>query len=120
MIDLNRDSGEVKVSGGNKEKVDAAREYIIGITSTNSDKPNITELYKVGDVYEGRVKKIVDFGAFVELPHNYDGLLHVSKITNNRGAQVSDFLNEGDLLRVEVLSLNKNKVELGLQEKLSK
>ena len=120
VIDLNRDSGEVKVSGGNKEKVDAAREYIIGITSTNSDKPNITELYKVGDVYEGRVKKIVDFGAFVELPHNYDGLLHVSKITNNRGAQVSDFLNEGDLLRVEVLSLNKNKVELGLQEKLGK
>ncbi|WP_429913086.1 polyribonucleotide nucleotidyltransferase [Helicobacter turcicus] len=119
-IDLNRDNGEVKVSGGNREKVDAAKEYIIGITSAVSDKPNIAELYKVGDVYEGRVKKVVDFGAFVELPHNYDGLLHISKITSNRNAQVGDYLNEGDLLRVEVLSLNKNKVELGLQEKLSK
>ncbi|WP_299546351.1 polyribonucleotide nucleotidyltransferase [uncultured Helicobacter sp.] len=119
-IDLNRDNGEVKVSGGNKEKVDAAKEYIIGITSASSDKPSIAELYKVGDVYEGRVKKVVDFGAFVELPHNYDGLLHISKITSSRGAQASDYLSVGDLLRVEVLSLNKNKVELGLQEKLSK
>lgn len=119
-IDLNRDNGEVKVSGGNKEKVEAAKEYIIGITSASSDKPGIAELYKVGDVYEGRVKKVVDFGAFVELPHNYDGLLHISKITSSRGAQASDYLSEGDLLRVEVLSLNKNKVELGLQEKLSK
>lgn len=119
-IDLNRDSGEVKVSGGNREKVDAAKEYIIGIASTKEERINIAELYKVGDVYEGKVKKVVDFGAFVELPHHYDGLLHISKITNNRNAQVSDYLKEGDRVCVEVLSLNKNKVELGLQEKLSK
>ncbi|TLD82926.1 polyribonucleotide nucleotidyltransferase [Helicobacter sp. MIT 11-5569] len=119
-IDLNRDNGEVKVSGKNREKVDAAKEYIIGIANAKEEKPNIAELYKVGDVYEGKVKKILDFGAFVELPHHYDGLLHISKITSNRNAQVSDYLNEGDRVRVEVLSLNKNKVELGLQEKLSK
>lgn len=119
-IDLNRDNGSVKVSGKNKENVNAAKAYIMEIANTSNDKPNITNLYKVGDVYEGRVKKVVDFGAFVELPHNYDGLLHISKITNIRNAQASDYLEEGDLLRVEVLSLNKNKVELGLQEKLSK
>ncbi|MCI5967912.1 polyribonucleotide nucleotidyltransferase [Helicobacter sp.] len=119
-IDLNRDNGEVKISGGNKEKVCAAKDYIIGIVNSNSEKPNIAMLYKVGDVYEGRVKKVVEFGAFVELPHNYDGLLHISKITSSRNAQASDYLCEGDVLRVEVLSLNKNKVELGLQEKLSK
>ena len=116
-IDLNRDNGEVKVSGGNKEKVDAAKAYIIGIANNKEDKPNIAELYQVGDVYEGKVKKILDFGAFVELPHNYDGLLHISKITNSRNESISDYLKEGDMVRVEVLSLNKNKVELGLLKK---
>ncbi len=115
-IDLNRDNGEVKVSGGNKEKVDAAKAYIIGIANNKEDKPSIAELYKIGDVYEGKVKKILDFGAFVELPHNYDGLLHISKITNNRTESISDYLKEGDIVRVEVLSLNKNKVELGLKK----
>ena len=115
-IDLNRDSGEVKVSGGNREKVNAAKEYIITIASAK-DKPNLTELYKVGDVYEGRVKKIVEFGVFVELPHNYDGLLHISKITNRRDESITDYLKEGDKVCVEILSLNKNKVELGLKQK---
>lgn len=112
-IDLNRDSGEVKVSGGNREKVNAAKEYIKDLTSAK-DKPNIATLYKVGDIYEGKIKKILEFGAFVELPHNYDGLLHISKVTNHRNEQISDYLKEGDVIKVEVLSLNKNKVELGL------
>lgn len=115
-IDLNRDNGEVKVSGGNKQKVDAAKEHIINIANTKEVKPNIYELYQVGDIYTGKVKKIVEFGAFVELPHHYDGLLHISKVTNNRNERISDYLKEGDEVRVEVLSLNKNKVELGLVE----
>lgn len=114
VIDLNRDNGEVKVSGGNKEKVDAAKEHIINIANSKESKPNIYELYQVGDIYTGRVKKIVEFGAFVELPHHYDGLLHISKVTHNRNEKISDYLKEGDEVRVEVLSLNKNKVELGL------
>lgn len=116
VIDLNRDNGEVKVSGGNKQKVDAAKEHIINIANAKENKPNIYELYQVGDIYTGKVKKVVEFGAFVELPHNYDGLLHVSKVTNNRNERISDYLKEGDEVRVEVLSLNKNKVELGLVE----
>ncbi|RDU63271.1 polyribonucleotide nucleotidyltransferase [Helicobacter ganmani] len=115
-IDLNRDNGEVKVSGGNKQKVNAAKEHILNIANTKENKPNLYELYQVGDIYTGKVKKVVEFGAFVELPHNYDGLLHVSKVTNNRNERISDYLKEGDEVRVEVLSLNKNKVELGLVE----
>ncbi len=114
VIDLNRDNGEVKVSGGNKERVNAAKEHIINLTNAKENKPNIYELYQVGDIYIGKVKKVVEFGAFVELPHHYDGLLHISKITNNRNGRIGDYLKEGDEVRVEVLSLNKNKVELGL------
>ncbi|WP_297812258.1 polyribonucleotide nucleotidyltransferase [uncultured Helicobacter sp.] len=114
VIDLNRENGEVKVSGGNKQKVNAAKEHIINIANTKEYKPNFDELYQVGDIYTGKVKKVVEFGAFIELPHHYDGLLHVSKVTNNRSERISDYLKEGDEVRVEVLSLNKNKVELGL------
>ncbi|CAM2814838.1 polyribonucleotide nucleotidyltransferase [Helicobacter burdigaliensis] len=110
-IDLNKENGEVKVSG-NKAKVDLAREHIINIASSKEAKPNIYELYKVGDVYEGKVKKILEFGAFVELPNGYDGLLHISKIVKNRDAKIEDYLQVGQVVKVEVLSLNKNKVEL--------
>lgn len=107
-VDLNRENGEVKVSGSNKEKVEAAKEHILKIVK------NPQELYGIGDVYQGKVKKVVEFGAFVELPKGYDGLLHVSKITSNREQRACDVLKEGDSVEVEVLSLNKNKVELGL------
>ena len=66
----------------------------------------------------GKVKKVVEFGAFVELPEGYDGLLHISKITNSRDEKASDVLSVGEMVEVEVLSLNKNKVELGLIKKL--
>lgn len=111
-IDLNRENGEVKVSGSNKEKVEAAKEHILKITK------NLQDIYKVGDIYQGKVKKVVEFGAFVELPEGYDGLLHISKITNSRDEKASDVLSVGEIVEVEVLSLNKNKVELGLIKKL--
>ncbi|STQ88006.1 polyribonucleotide nucleotidyltransferase [Helicobacter pullorum] len=111
-IDLNRENGEVKVSGSNKEKVEAAKEHILKITK------NLQDIYKVGDIYQGKVKKVVEFGVFVELPEGYDGLLHISKITNSRDEKASDVLSVGEMVEVEVLSLNKNKVELGLIKKL--
>ena len=110
---MNRENGEVKVSGSNKEKVEAAKMHILKIIK------NPQELYKIGDIYQGKVKKIVEFGAFVELPKGYDGLLHISKITNNREQKVSDVLKEGDNVEVEVLSLSKNKVELKLLQILA-
>ncbi|PZT48596.1 polyribonucleotide nucleotidyltransferase [Helicobacter valdiviensis] len=112
-IDLNKENGEVKVSG-NKSKVDLAKEHIINIANSKEAKPNIHELYKVGDVYEGKVKKIMEFGAFVELPNGYDGLLHISKVVKNREEKMEDYLQVGQVVKVEVLSLNKNKVELVL------
>lgn len=57
-IDLNRDNGEVKVSGGNKQKVNAAKEHILNIANTKENKPNLYELYQVGDIYTGKVKKL--------------------------------------------------------------
>lgn len=113
-IDLNRDNGEVKVSGSNKSKVDLAKDFILKLTSGKDEKMNLELEYKVGETFSGKVKKITDFGAFVELPKGYDGLLHISKITQNRNEKITDYLKVGDEVKVEILSLNKNKVELGL------
>ncbi|MDA3969360.1 polyribonucleotide nucleotidyltransferase [Helicobacter ibis] len=113
-IDLNRDSGEVCVSGDNKEKINNAIEFIKEIALKESaPKINPEEEYKVGDKYQGKVKKIVEFGAFVELPKGYDGLLHVSKLKDKNQLLT---LKEGDMLSVQILSINKNKVELSLED----
>ncbi|MDE5602465.1 MAG: polyribonucleotide nucleotidyltransferase, partial [Helicobacter sp.] len=80
-IDLNRDNGEVNLSGKDKQKVNAAKEYILGIVNKEKEERfNPCEVYKVGDIYAGKIKKIVEFGVFVELPQGYDGLLHISKV----------------------------------------
>lgn len=113
-IDLNRDSGEVCVSGDNKEKIANAIEFIKEIASKETaPKINPEEEYKVGEKYQGKVKKIVEFGAFVELPKGYDGLLHVSKLKDKNQLLT---LKEGDMLSVQILSINKNKVELSLED----
>ena len=113
-IDLNRDNGEVKINGNNREQIDEAKEFILNIANTKEARVNPQEEYKVGDIFVGKVKKILEFGAFVELPKGYDGLLHISKITPNRNDKISDYVRVGDDIKVEILSLNKNKVELGL------
>ncbi|WP_104721246.1 polyribonucleotide nucleotidyltransferase [Helicobacter mesocricetorum] len=112
-IDLNRDNGEVSLSGKNRQKVDAAKEYILGIANKEKEgRINPWDLYKVGDIYVGKIKKIVEFGVFIELPQGYDGLLHISKVINRGEGKISDYLNIDDEIKVEVLSVNKNKVEL--------
>ncbi len=69
--------------------------------------------YEVGDKHEGTVKKIVDFGAFIELPDGTDGLLHISKISDQRVEKVSDVVSEGDKITVEILEFKGNKISLG-------
>lgn len=109
-IDIDKKEGKVKVTGKNKSGVKAAREHIEGITS----KPKVQKIkYEVGDKYPGVVKKIVDFGAFVELPDGTDGLLHISKISKDRVEKVSDVLKEGDEVTVEILEFKGNKISLG-------
>lgn len=109
-IDIDKKDGKVKVTGKNKSGVKAAREHIQKIANTPK-APKIE--YKVGDKYKGIVKKIVDFGAFIELPDGTDGLIHISKISDQRVDKVSDVLKEGDEISVEVLEFKGNKISLG-------
>ena len=109
-IDIDKKEGRVKVTGKNKNGIKAAKEHIQKIAST----PKVAKIeYKVGDKYKGVVKKIVDFGAFIELPDGTDGLIHISKISDQRVDKVSDVLKEGDEINVEILEFKGNKISLG-------
>lgn len=110
-IDIDKKDGKVKVTGKSKSGVKAAREHIEGIVNT----PKVPKIeYKVGDIHKGTVKKIVDFGAFIELPDGTDGLAHISKISEQRVEKVSDVLKEGQEVKVEVLEFKGNKISLGI------
>ena len=109
-IDIDKKDGKVKITGKNKAGVADAKNHIHGIINT----PKVAKIkYKVGDKYEGTVKRIVDFGAFVELPDGTDGLLHISKISDKRVEKVSDVLSEGEKISVEILEFKGNKISLG-------
>ncbi len=109
-IDIDKKDGKVKITGKNKDGVAGARGHIEGIVS----KPKVKKIeYKVGDKYPGIVKKIVDFGAFIELPDGTDGLLHISKISKDRVEKVSDVLSEGEEIAIEILEFKGNKISLG-------
>jgi len=99
-IDLDRDAGGVKVSGKDKEKVTAAKEHIQKI-ATAPTKKQMT--YEVGKSYRGKVKKIVDFGIFVEMPDGFDALLHISKVAKERVNNLHERYHEGDEITVVVM-----------------
>ena len=67
----------------------------------------ITSDVEPGRIYEGKVVKLMDFGAFVTISPGKDGLVHVSQISNERVEKVSDVLKEGDLVKVKVLEVDK-------------
>ncbi len=73
---------------------------------------DICAVAEVGKTYLGKVVRIVDFGAFVEIFPGTDGLLHISEISENRIKQVRDELKEGDQILVKVLALEGNKIKL--------
>lgn len=109
-IDIDKKEGKVKVTGTSKAGIDGAKEHIHSIVN----KPKVEKInYAVGETYPGIVKKIVDFGAFIELPDGTDGLLHISKISDKRVDKVSDVLSEGDEIEVEILEFKGNKISLG-------
>jgi polyribonucleotide nucleotidyltransferase len=79
----------------------------------------LTEEAEVGKIYRGTVKKIVDFGAFVEILPGTEGLLHISQIAKERIAKVTDVLREGDEVMVKVLEVDKSgKIRLSRKEAL--
>jgi len=92
------DSGLVKVAAFSKEEGDAAIKMI----------EELIREPEVGAVYEGKVVKITDFGAFVQIMPGTDGLVHISQLANHRVTKVSDIVREGDQLRVKVLEISRD------------
>jgi len=92
------DSGLVKIAATSAEDGDAAREQIESLTM----EP------EVGAIYEGKVVKTTDFGAFVQIVPGTDGLVHISQLANRRVGKVTDVVKEGDMLKVKVLEISKD------------
>jgi polyribonucleotide nucleotidyltransferase len=95
-IDIN-DDGTVIIASVNREAAEAAKKRIEMITAD----------VEPGRIYEGKVAKLMDFGAFVTILPGRDGLVHVSQISNERVEKVSDKLKEGDVVKVKVLEVDK-------------
>ncbi len=95
-IDIS-DDGTVKVASIDRAAADEARRQIEQITAD----------VEVGVIYDGKVAKLMDFGAFVTILPGRDGLLHISQISHERVEKVSDKLAEGDQVRVKVLEVDK-------------
>ena len=96
------DDGTIHVSSADEAAANKALQ-IIG---------DITAVAEVGKTYLGKVVRLVDFGAFVEIFPGTDGLLHISEIAENRVREVRDELKEGDQILVKVLALEGNKIKL--------
>jgi polyribonucleotide nucleotidyltransferase len=95
-IDI-EDDGSVKIASVDREAGEEARRRIEEITAD----------VEVNKIYEGRVAKIMDFGAFVTILPGKDGLVHISQISEERVESVGDKLKEGDMVRVKVLEIDK-------------
>ncbi len=115
-IDLDRDKGGVKLVGTDRQKVADAKGHIQNIANTPVKKQSIYELDKL---YKGKVKKVVDFGIFVEMPDGFDALLHISKVSKSRIDNLSDKYSEGDAIDVIVMEQKGKKVGLATPEYLS-
>jgi polyribonucleotide nucleotidyltransferase len=78
---------------------------------------SITEEPEIGKIYKGKVRKVVDFGAFVEILPGTDGLVHISQLSDKRVRRVEDVLNEGDEVMVKVLDVDRSgKIRLSVRE----
>ena len=90
----------------------------LGLKQAESDPwANIDSIYKVGDVVRGKVTKIAQFGAFVELSNKIDGLIHISQLSRDHVAKVRDVLNEGDEVEARVIKVNPEARQIGLSIK---
>lgn len=78
---------------------------------------NIENQYNVEDIVEGKVAKLVDFGAFIELKPGLDGLVHISEISNNHIAKSSEKLSKGDIVKVKILDIDQKNKRLSLSIK---
>ena len=106
QVDIDND-GTVKIASVNAAAGRAAKERIELITAD----------VEVGRIYEGKVVRLMDFGAFVTILPGRDGLVHISQISNERVEKVSDKLAEGDVIRVKVLEVDRQgRIRLSMRD----
>lgn len=98
------DDGHVMVLGVEQEKMDRAKEMILGIA----------EDLELDKTYTGTVDRILTFGAFVDLGYGKEGMIHISKLSSKRVEKVEDVVNIGDKVEVKVIKIDKGKVDLKL------
>ena len=109
-VDINiNDDGIVNIASPNAEGAKKCKEYIKQMTATP----------EVGEIYDGVITKIMDFGAFVEILPGKEGLLHISQIDNKRVNKVTDYFKEGDKVRVKLLKVENGKFSLSRKELLN-
>ncbi|RZD15622.1 MAG: polyribonucleotide nucleotidyltransferase [Candidatus Acididesulfobacter guangdongensis] len=107
-IDID-DTGKVNIYSSDKNSLDIAVAMI----------SDITQEAEIGKIYYGKVRKIMDFGAFVEIFPGTDGLVHISQLDEKRVENVSDFLKEGDEVKVKVIDIDKaGKIKLSIKAAL--
>jgi len=100
------DDGTIKIASSDLAKIEAAKTWILGIAA----EPEI------GQVYEGKVVKIAEFGAFVNFFGSRDGLVHISEMAPQRVEKVTDVVKEGDAVKVRVLEIDeRGKVRLTMR-----
>jgi len=105
QINIEED-GTITIASNDSDKADEAKRRIAEITAE----------VEIGKVYEGPITKILDFGALVNLLPGKDGLLHISQIAHERVERVSDYLSEGQIVRVKVLETDeKGRVKLSMK-----
>jgi polyribonucleotide nucleotidyltransferase len=108
-VDINiSDDGTITIASPNKEGAAKCKAHIKAMTATP----------EVGEIYDGVVTKIMDFGAFVEIIPGKEGLLHISQIDNKRVEKVSDYLKQGDKVRVKLVKIENGKYSLSRKEVL--
>ena len=101
-IDI-EDDGQVFIAGQDMAMLEKARDIIRGIV----------EVPEVGDVYDGKVVRIMQFGAFVDLGGGREGMIHISKLSDKRVEKVEDVVKIGDSVEVEVIKIDeKGRIDL--------
>lgn len=104
-IDID-DDGTVRIMGADQQSAAAAREKVEYLTANPEE----------GEIYEGKVVKVVDFGAFVNFLGGKDGLVHISELRPERTETVSDVVNEGDEVKVKLVGFdNRGKIKLSMR-----
>ncbi len=105
-IDI-EDSGLIFITSEKKDSAEKAVEWI----------KNITKEVEVGEIFQGKVKRIMDFGCFVEILPGQEGLVHISKLANERVEKVKDIVDVGDIIPVKVIGIDdQGRINLSLKD----